>query len=97
MRTNLEMLRDLDEVYTPSTKGVVNIHEIYLINERLRLDDMDKLQLSNLRDMVVMFYDSIYLREYSREHSSKFFEVMDKVSAITSVIDLKISNLGGEV
>lgn len=63
--------------------------EIYHINKTLCLDEMDVLQLRNLRDMVVMYYT---IREKYMN-----IDTMDKTSAITAVIDNKIFNLGAEV
>lgn len=94
MKTNIEMIRELEEVYTPETKRVVNIKEIHLINEKLCLDNMDKLQLFNLRDMVVMWYSS-KMDSLGDDFKSRL-DVMDKLSAITSVIDLKLQNLEKE-
>lgn len=89
MKTNMEMIMELDEVYTPETKRVVNIKEIHLINEKLCLDNMDELQLQNLRDMVVMWYSS---KIDSFDDFNLKLDIMDKLSAITNVIDLVIQN-----
>lgn len=85
----MEMIMELDEVYTPETKRVVNIKEIHLINEKLCLDNMDELQLQNLRDMVVMWYSS---KIDSFDDFNLKLDIMDKLSAITNVIDLVIQN-----
>ncbi len=89
MKTNMEMIMELDEVYTPETKRVVNIKEIHLINEKLCLGSMDELQLQNLRDMVVMWYSS---KIDSFDDFNLKLDIMDKLSAITNVIDLVIQN-----
>ena len=85
----MEMIMELDEVYTPETKRVVNIKEIHLINEKLCLGSMDELQLQNLRDMVVMWYSS---KIDSFDDFNLKLDIMDKLSAITNVIDLVIQN-----
>ena len=89
-RTNYQMLVELDKEYTPEQRGIVSMNEIYLINEKLCLDDMDVIQLRNMRDFAVMWYGQKFDETNEMIH-------MDKMSAIVSVIDNKIFNKGGEV
>lgn len=91
MKTNYQMIRELTEAFTPQTRGIVTMSEIYLINEKLCLDEMDVLQLQNLRDFTVMYFDRI------SETADDPIEAFDKMSAIASVIDDKIVQKGGEV
>lgn len=95
MRTNIEMIRSLDDAYTPETKHVVSIKEIHLINQKLCLDEMDEIALHNLRDMIVMYY-SATVETMPKNEVQKRFDVMDKMSAITCVIDLKLHNLANK-
>jgi len=85
MKTNFQMIMSLEEKYNAMnhTRGVVTMKEIYLINSELCLDEMDELQLRNLRDFVVLAI------------SGK--DAMNKISAYTSVIDNKLFNKGYEV
>ena len=92
MKTNFQMLRELNGEYTPKERGVVTMTEIYQINKALCLDSMDELQLRNLRDMAVMFYHSD-----DNEDIKVVMEKMDKMSAITAVIDQKLWNIGAAV
>lgn len=94
MKTNYQMLIDLYEVYQPEQEGVVTMKEIYLINEKLHLDEMDGLQLRNLRDFVVLFWEMERANSDSREEK---LQARDKMSAVTSVIDNKLWNIGAEV
>lgn len=97
MTTNFQMIKELDSKYTPEKRGVVRMKEIYLINEALCLDEMDILQLRNLRDFVVMYYDK-QADKYEFEHdTTAMFVAMDKMSSITAVIDNKLVNMGAEV
>ena len=89
MKTNTQMLSELDKEYTPERRGVVTMKEIYQINAALCLDAMDELQLRNLRDSAVMWFSFTGFKD---EMAS-----MDKMSAITSVIDQKLRNIGAEV
>lgn len=86
MNTNFHMLRDLLKVYHPEQQGIVNLAEINLIKDTLHIGEMDVLQLRNLRDFTV-----------AHMSRSEKMEDWDKMSAITHVIDMRISNLGGEV
>ena len=100
MKTNYEMIYELNESFTPEQRHITTIKEINYINKTLELDDRDILDLRNLRDMVVMFLDNEYMRKFISAESGtdvSIINIMDKMSAITNVIDLKISNLGGEV
>ena len=86
MKTNYQMLKELLEKYHPEQRGIMSRAENTLINETLHIDEMDILQLRNLRDFTV-------------EHMSrsKKMEDWDRMSAITYAIDLRIVELGGEV
>ena len=86
MDTNFHMLRDLLEKYHPEQRSIMSITENALIRETLHVDEMDVLQLRNLRDFTVL--------HMSR---SEKMEDWDRMSAITHVIDMRISELGGEV
>lgn len=86
MYTNFKMLRDLLEVYHPQTRGIVTAVEIQTITKMLHLNDMDVLQLRNMRDFTVLYLSK-----------SETMEDWDRMSAITSVIDTIIWNKGGEV
>lgn len=86
MKTNYQMLRELIEKYHPEQRGIMSRAESVLIKETLHIDEMDILQLRNLRDFTV---------EYMSR--SKKMEDWDRMSAITYAIDLRIVELGGEV
>ena len=86
MKTNFQMLRELLDKYYPSRRGIMDIDENNLIKNTLCIDEMDMLQLRNLRDFVV-----VHLSRSER------MEDWDRMSAITHVIDMRIVELGGEV
>ena len=96
MKTNYQMLVELNKEYTPARQGIVSMTEIYLINEKLHLDEMDKLQLMNLRDFTVMFFN-IEADRAELESRTECRKVIDKMSAIVSVIDQKLFNIGAEI
>lgn len=86
MKTNHLMLRELLESYHPKERGFLSKEEYELINEILCLNEMNIIALRNLRDYTVV----------SMARSEKM-EDLDRMSAITHCIDLKIIELGGEV
>lgn len=86
MQTNFHMLRDLLEKYHPAQRSLMSVSENTMIKETLYIDEMDVLQLRNLRDFTVLYMSKSEKRED-----------WDRMSAITYCIDAKISELGGEV
>lgn len=87
MDTNFQMLRELLKGYHPEQNGIMSWSEHQLIHDTLHVGEMDILQLRNLRDFVVLYLGRC---DESRED-------WDRMSAITHVIDSRISYLGGEV
>ena len=85
MRTNFSMLKDLLDKYTPEERGIISQYEYQTIESSLCLNEMDILQLRNLRDFIVA-------------HMSRSDSLVDwdRMSAITYVIDSRIVTLGGE-
>lgn len=86
MDTNFHMLRELFTKYHPVQRGIMSLEENTLIKDTLHIDEMDVLQLRNLRD-----FTTVYISR------SEKMEDWDKMSAITHTIDMRISELGVEV
>ena len=86
MNTNFQMLRELIKSYHPEQRGIMSWSEHQLIHDTLNIGKMDILQLRNLRDFVVLYMGK-----------SEDMEDWDRMSAITHVIDCRISYLGEEV
>jgi hypothetical protein len=86
MKINFQMLKELLEKYHPLQRGMLSLYEATLIEETLCIGKMDVLQLRNLRDFTV-----------SHLGRSEKMEDWDRMSAITTVIDMRISELGSEV
>ncbi len=86
MNTNFQMLKNLLDVYHPQERGIAAAEEVEQINCILHIEEMDVLQLRNLRDFVVIFLGQ-----------KDTMEAWDQMSAITSVIDNRIWNIGGAV
>ena len=94
MRTNNEMLQDLNTKYSVLThiKGVVTMKEIYLINSELELDGRSEVELRNLRDFIVLWFNMEI-----NCNMDNALKLMDQLSAYTSVIDNKLFNMGCEI
>ncbi len=91
------MLRDLESVFTPEHFGILTKKEVGLIEATLHLKQMDLLQLRNLRDFTVLYYDNKKCSKEKEISTKDELNIIDIVSGVTSVIDLYIFNLGGEV
>lgn len=83
MKTNFQMVAELDRNFTPKQRRVVSMEEIYEINKALCLDEMDELALRNLRDFAVMYFDMKMDENFD-------MATHDKMSAIVGVIDTKL-------
>ena len=86
MKTNYLMLQDLLKIYHPKEKGLISNEEHELVSSILCLNNMDILQLRNLRDFTVAHLGR-----------SEKLEDWDRMSAITYCIDWQICEIGGEV
>ena len=78
--TNFQNLRGLLKRYMPKTFGIASVKECNLIKNSLQLEEMDIIDLWNLRDFVVLFF----VKE-SKDKQERMN--MDRMSAITAVID----------
>ena len=76
MKTNFAMIKELEAKFAPKRFGTITKEEVELIRSTLCLDEMDVLQLQNLRDFTVIYFSQ-----------TDTLEDMDKMSAIVSVID----------
>lgn len=94
MNTNFQMLRELLEQYHPQERGFILDDEMELIENILHLKEMNVLALRNLRDFTVLFLSR---EAKENETTENIIENLDKMSAITFVIDMKITQKGGEV
>ena len=86
-KTDFQLLCGLDN-FKPKRFFVINAAEKKQIRDALQISERDILSLRNLRNLVVI---------YMMGKDDATSEDVDKCSAITSVIDDAIINLGGEV
>ncbi len=89
MKTDVEMLRK-DKSWYPKRVGVITGEEVRHIEEAFELNNRDEVSLRNLRNTVVL-YNSL------SEGKEPRVKDLDRVSAITSVIDRKLLEMGCEV
>lgn len=94
METNFHQIEELFSTLTLKSYGFLLPSEIKKIKSSLHLEERDILSLRNLRDTVVMYG---CILDDSNTNNADSLKLMDKISAITSVIDHKIFSLGGEV
>ena len=80
-KTNYLMIMDLEDWY-PASHGWITNEESNKIRNTLHIDELDNLALQNLRDFVVLYFST-----KEEEGKSKLWDEMDKMSAITAVID----------
>ena len=93
-KTDAQMITDLKNWY-PEKMHIVGIKEIRFLENALEFDGRDILSLRNLRNTVTLTFaanDGYYDWEGAR-----LVKEIDKMSAITSVIDNRIAILGGEI
>ncbi len=93
MKTDYELIHELCfwKNFKTARRDIISMSEIYEINSSLELDGRDELSLRNLRNTVVMYF------EITKTNDDNMFVHMDLLSAITSVIDSKLANIGAEV
>lgn len=90
LQTNFYSLKELLTLYIPEKRGFVTAAEEKLIKTQLEIDRRDIMDLRNLRDFVVLYLSS-------RHNKTEELIDLDRMSAITAIIDYQIVKLGGEV
>lgn len=88
--TNFQNLKKLLDIYDPKTRGILAGEEVETIEKALEIRSMELMELRNLRNFVVLYMSQ--KTAYGRAD-----QIMDKMSAITCVIDQAILDKGGEV
>ena len=87
MKTDLELIRN-DKEWYPKRFGIISRDEVRHIEEAYEINGRNEVSLRNLRNTVVM-YDSLNEKSCIKD--------IDKVSAITAVIDYRLVAMGCEV
>ena len=101
VKTNVMMLTEVkalwDEEFKNMTKGFVKAEHIALVEESLELKGKDELYLRNMRDTAVMFFNSVTTSVIEDENIDAYYRYSDCMSAVTHIIDMKLSEIGCEV
>lgn len=83
------MVRDL-YWYEPENSGTTSKSEIKMLREHFCLSEMTKLELQNLRDMVVIMYSNWTREARSKNDWDEFDSKQDAMQSIVAVIDLAL-------
>ncbi len=101
--TNYQLLRELEDTFSPRQRGIFEDDEVAKIEDSLKIKERTILDLRNLRDFTVLYLGNrkdMY-RESKKadteENVKKAVDLIDLMSGITTVIDTQIFALGGEV
>lgn len=92
MDTNFQMLRTFK--YEPDAFGFCTPDEVRQIKDHFKIKERSNVELQNLRDFVVMYYDFLRNEMSTRD---AIFALSDALSAITGVIDNEKYHRGMEV
>ena len=83
MKSNYQMIMEIKD-WKPVRHYIISDGEVNHIKEVFCIEDRTDTELQNLRDFVVMYYGMEADRHHDHE---EIFDIMDKMSAITYVID----------
>lgn len=86
------LLNKLFETYVPKQRGFISTEEKQLIIDMLELSGRSIINLRNLRNTVVMLVD---IREKAADCDIAM--EIDRMSAITHIIDMELFKLGAEI
>lgn len=78
--TNFKLLQGIKDWY-PEETGFLSADEMNFLTDKLQLKQMNRLELQNLRDTVVMMYQINQKENYGNLKES------DRMSALTGIID----------
>ena len=95
-KTDFQSIRELRNVYTPQTRGIVSNDERDTISRILELDTRSGIELCNVRDMAVMLYGVWSDAARKNGERERVEMLLDSMSAITYIIDREKWRLGIE-
>jgi hypothetical protein len=81
MKTNYQMIISFKD-FQPANRGWISGDESALIRKHFEITERTNVELQNLRDFIVIYYGMEV-----EKHHDKALEIMDKMSAITAIID----------
>lgn len=92
-KTNFEMVKELQNWY-PEEMHFISGEEVEYITKVMELKERRTLDLRNLRDFTVLYYNHVKDMHQENKDWDSFTKEDDKLSAITAVIDQELSNRG---
>ena len=97
MDTNFQMLRSFK--YEPESFGFCTPEEVRQIKDHFKIKERSDVELQNLRDFVVMYYDHLEdkLMADDKYTHDEYRRLYDTMSAVTGVIDNEKYHRGMEV
>lgn len=84
-KTDFQAIRELQQRFSPTVRGVLSQAEVQLITSILELADRTNIELQNIRDASVAYYGAA--ADAARDDASKAMELMDAMSGVCGVID----------
>lgn len=87
MKTYVQRLMELKD-YAPENMFFTTGEEVARVRQALGLEEMHtELELRNMRDMTVLYYDSKIDRALEHDDKHGFNRLMNAMQSITAVID----------
>lgn len=96
MKTNFQMMNELRDWF-PKNFSVMSGDEVELVSKVLELENRSILELRNLRDFTVLILDKWNAKNVSDENWDEHIKHLDRMSAITGVIDNQLWHMGAEI
>ena len=84
MKTYFQRIMEIKD-YCPKNKGITTEEEIDMLDKHFGLSEMQEIDLRNLRDMVVLYFDR--QMESASSQNRTIDTMMQGLMSITAVID----------
>ena len=92
MKSNYQMLVEIKD-WKPQEHMIISEDEANFIISHFKIKERSDIELQNLRDFVVLYYST----QVKKTDSVVYMDEMDKMSAITYIIDDEKYHRGMEV
>ncbi len=86
MKSNYQMLREFKD-FKPQLYGILSKAEMNIIREHFEIGKRSEIDLCNLRDFVVLYYENLGHDELVNNRYKEFRKLQDVMSGIVGVID----------
>ena len=83
--------------YAPKESGVTSLKEVREIQEHFHMEEMNALDLQNLRDMMVLIYSNWRSDARNKADWDELDRLSEAMSSIASVIDMAKLNANVKV